>query len=167
MPWRGETGIGPAPFGCDFASRTSRKKPIVLALGSLHSGRVLLARLERLESLDAFAQWLQQPARWVGGFDLPFGLPRELVESLGVTGVTIRNDLANLEKKRVLIRARGGAIRIDQHNMDEAFPLSDKTKTTLQEKREIGNQAAERLEDGHTIITDSGSPTFDLAQNLQ
>jgi len=42
-----------------------------------------LSKLERLESLDAFAQWLKRPASWVGGFDLPFGLPRELVETLG------------------------------------------------------------------------------------
>ncbi|MDO8318089.1 DUF429 domain-containing protein [Rhodoferax sp.] len=69
--------------GCDFSSRPTRKKPIVLALGSLTRGRVQLSKLERLESLDAFAQWLQQPHSWVGGFDLPFGLPRELVETLG------------------------------------------------------------------------------------
>ncbi len=69
--------------GCDFSSSPSRKKPIVIALGSVQAGRVLLSRLERLESLDAFALWLQQPATWVGGFDLPFGLPRELIETLG------------------------------------------------------------------------------------
>lgn len=70
-------------LGCDFSSRPSRKKPIILALGALQSGRVQLSKLERLESLDAFARWLQQPLCWVGGFDLPFGLPRELVETLG------------------------------------------------------------------------------------
>lgn len=70
-------------LGCDFSSRPSRQKPIVLALGSLHCGRVQLSRLERLASLAAFAQWLKQPSGWVGGFDLPFGLPRELVETLG------------------------------------------------------------------------------------
>jgi hypothetical protein len=70
-------------LGCDFSSRPSRKKPIILALGALQSGRVQLLKLERLESLDAFARWLQQPLCWVGGFDLPFGLPRELVETLG------------------------------------------------------------------------------------
>ena len=43
----------------------------------------MLSKLERLESLEAFAQWLQRPVCWVGGFDLPFGLPRELVETLG------------------------------------------------------------------------------------
>lgn len=42
-----------------------------------------LARLERLESLAAFAEWLRQPRAWIGGFDFPFGLPRELVEHLG------------------------------------------------------------------------------------
>jgi hypothetical protein len=69
--------------GCDFSSSPTRKKPIVLALGSLLDGRVLLSKLERLDSLDAFAQWLQQPQAWVGAFDLPFGLPRELVAALG------------------------------------------------------------------------------------
>lgn len=69
--------------GCDFSSSPSRKKPIVVASGQVVSGRVQVAKIERLDSLDAFLQWLQQPASWVGGFDLPFGLPRELVETLG------------------------------------------------------------------------------------
>lgn len=68
--------------GCDFSSRPTARKPIVLALGHLERGRVLLSRLERLASLDAFSGWLQQPRSWVGAFDLPFGLPRELVETL-------------------------------------------------------------------------------------
>jgi hypothetical protein len=33
--------------------------------------------------LEAFGDWLRRPARWVGGFDLPFGLPRPLIEHLG------------------------------------------------------------------------------------
>ncbi|NDP37557.1 MAG: DUF429 domain-containing protein [Rhodoferax sp.] len=73
---------GTVLLGCDFSSRPSRKKPIILAFGALQSGRVQLLKLERLESLDAFACWLQQPLSWVGAFDLPFGLPRELVQTL-------------------------------------------------------------------------------------
>lgn len=69
--------------GCDFSSRPSRKKPVVLALGEEAQGRVVLSRLERLDTLEALGQWLQQPGDWVGGFDLPFGLPRELVLALG------------------------------------------------------------------------------------
>ena len=69
-------------LGCDFSSSPSRRKPIVLAWGSVSGNRVQLAHLERLETLDAFSQCLAQPRDWVGGFDLPFGLPRELVEHL-------------------------------------------------------------------------------------
>lgn len=69
--------------GCDFSSSPTRRKPIVLAFGQLAAGRVMLSRLERIESLAAFGHWLAQPADWIGGFDFPFGLPRELVEHLG------------------------------------------------------------------------------------
>lgn len=69
--------------GCDFSSTPTRRKPILLALGTEASGRVQLARIERLESLQAFGDWLKQPQAWIAGFDFPFGLPRELVEQLG------------------------------------------------------------------------------------
>ena len=69
--------------GCDFSSTPTRRKPIVLAFGEASGGRVQLARIEKLESLAAFSDWLRAPAAWVGGFDFPFGLPRELVEHLG------------------------------------------------------------------------------------
>lgn len=68
--------------GCDFSSSPSRCKPIVMASGSALQGRVLLAGLERIESLDAFGHWLCRDREWIGAFDLPFGLPRELVEHL-------------------------------------------------------------------------------------
>lgn len=77
----------PELWGCDFTSAPSRRKPIVLAVGHV-GGRegarlVTLQRLERLHTFDAFIQRLTEPGDWVGGFDLPFGLPRELVEALG------------------------------------------------------------------------------------
>ena len=70
-------------LGCDFSSSPSRRKPIVLAIGALNGERVVLQRIERCESLPAFGQWLAQPATWLGVFDLPFGLPRELVLAQG------------------------------------------------------------------------------------
>nr|WP_295786106.1 DUF429 domain-containing protein [Rhodoferax sp.] len=69
--------------GCDFSSAPTRRKPIVLAWGKLRGHAVLLDRLESLPSLEAFEHWLLQPGAWIGGFDLPFGLPRELVKTLG------------------------------------------------------------------------------------
>jgi len=70
-------------IGCDFSSRPGRRKPIVIARGACARGRILLQGLERLESLQAFAQWAARPADWIGGFDFPFGLPRALVQTLG------------------------------------------------------------------------------------
>jgi hypothetical protein len=73
----------PLLVGCDFSSTPTRRKPIVLALGHERDGRVVLEAIELLGSLDAFGGWLAQPREWIGGFDFPFGLPRELVEHLG------------------------------------------------------------------------------------
>jgi len=70
-------------IGCDFSSRPTRRKPIVLAHGRRVGTTVGLDRLQFLDSLDAFALWLAAPGEWLGGFDLPFGLPRELVAELG------------------------------------------------------------------------------------
>jgi hypothetical protein len=70
-------------LGCDFTSAPSRRKPITLAVGRSDRGRVVLDAVEQFETLEAWAERLAAPARWVGGFDLPFGLPRELVAHLG------------------------------------------------------------------------------------
>lgn len=70
-------------IGCDFSSCPSKRKPIVVAVGHTKAGRVQLQSLQRFDTLVAFADWLKQPQAWVGGFDLPFGLPRELVQTLG------------------------------------------------------------------------------------
>ncbi len=70
-------------LGCDFTSAPSRRKPITLAVGHIDRGRVWLGAVERFETLDAWSRRLAAPDEWVGGFDLPFGLPRELVITLG------------------------------------------------------------------------------------
>ncbi|MFG6443259.1 DUF429 domain-containing protein [Roseateles sp. LKC17W] len=70
-------------FGVDFTSAPRRAKPITVAAGGLHGAVVRLHGLTALDSLEAFSAWLAQPGPWLGGFDLPFGLPRELVVQLG------------------------------------------------------------------------------------
>jgi Protein of unknown function (DUF429) len=73
----------PALAGIDFTSRPTRRKPITVALGRLAHGAVRLERIEAHADFDGFARWLQTPGPWLGVFDLPFGLPRELVHTLG------------------------------------------------------------------------------------
>lgn len=70
-------------IGCDFSSSPTQRKPIVVAIGHAKAGRVQLQSLLRFDTLASFSDWLKLPQAWVGGFDLPFGLPRELVETLG------------------------------------------------------------------------------------
>lgn len=68
--------------GVDFTSRPTRRKPITVAVGERAGNSVRLKRLEVYDSLAAWSAWLQTPGSWLGAFDLPFGLPRELVLEL-------------------------------------------------------------------------------------
>ena len=70
-------------IGVDFTSAPTARKPITVARGSVQGARVSLLRVDALPSLAAFEALLLEPGPWVGAFDLPFGLPRELVETLG------------------------------------------------------------------------------------
>ena len=70
-------------LGCDFSSAPTQRKPIVMAWGRCVQGLVRLDRIQAHTTLDDWAKSLHEPGPWVGGFDLPFGLPRELVEHLG------------------------------------------------------------------------------------
>ena len=69
--------------GVDFTSRPTRTKPIMVALGHVGRAAVRVARIDAHASFESFAAWLRTPGPWLGVFDLPFGLPRELVAALG------------------------------------------------------------------------------------
>lgn len=69
--------------GVDFTSRPTPRKPVTLAEGRLVGDVLRLERLRALPDEAAFAASLREPGPWLGGFDLPFGLPRELVTALG------------------------------------------------------------------------------------
>lgn len=69
-------------IGVDFSSAPTRAKPITVARGSLHGAVLRLDGLQALPSLEGLAELLRA-GDWLGGFDFPFGLPRELVLSLG------------------------------------------------------------------------------------
>jgi len=72
-----------ALLGVDFTSAPSKRKPITVARGRRDGARVTLQRIDLLPTLAGFEALLQEPGPWVGGFDFPFGLPRELVQHLG------------------------------------------------------------------------------------
>ncbi|MEY4562081.1 MAG: hypothetical protein RLZZ618_1358 [Pseudomonadota bacterium] len=69
--------------GIDFTSRPTAAKPITVALGTARPGVVKLDRVDAHRSFDGLLNWLRTAGPWVGAFDFPFGLPRELVLALG------------------------------------------------------------------------------------
>jgi DeoR family transcriptional regulator, aga operon transcriptional repressor len=83
-----------------------------------------------------------------------------------ISEVTIRNDLSHLEKQNMLIRARGGAIKMKYFRMGIEPPISDKQKEFLKKKQGIAKAALNYIEDGDTIILDSGTTTTEIAKNL-
>lgn len=71
-------------LGVDFTSSPSRRKAITVAYGQIsHDGlEVHLERLQAITDWPTFEALLAKPGPWLGGFDFPFGLPRELVQHL-------------------------------------------------------------------------------------
>lgn len=69
--------------GADFTSAPRRAKPITIAHGRLRGEVLWIERLEGHPDWASYEAWLTRPNKWVGGFDFPFGLSRELVEHLG------------------------------------------------------------------------------------
>jgi DeoR family transcriptional regulator, aga operon transcriptional repressor len=90
----------------------------------------------------------------------------ELSKMFKISEVTIRNDLSHLEKQNMLIRARGGAIKIKYYRRGIDPSFSEKQKEYLKEKQRIAKEAVKLIEEGDTIILDSGTTTTEIAKNL-
>jgi DeoR family transcriptional regulator of aga operon len=89
----------------------------------------------------------------------------ELSKEFGVSEVTIRNDLEQLESKNLLIRARGGAMSATQV-VSQDLQLGEKHKLNMNEKARIGKAAAKLINDSDTVIIDSGTTTLEVVKNL-
>jgi hypothetical protein len=68
-------------LGCDFTSSPSKRKPITCAWGHLQGDTLHITALQPCTTMNEFAAVLAAP-KWTGGFDIPFGLPRELLAQL-------------------------------------------------------------------------------------
>ena len=92
-------------------------------------------------------------------------LVSRLSKEFNVSEVTIRNDLEHLERKNLLVRARGGAIHTENHvGIDQR--IAEKNKLHATEKAAIGKKAASLINDGDTIIIDSGTTTAEIVKHL-
>ncbi|WP_297205513.1 DeoR family transcriptional regulator [uncultured Pluralibacter sp.] len=91
----------------------------------------------------------------------------ELSAHFGVSTVTIRNDLAFLEKQGIAVRAYGGALICDGpvHGLEPS--VEDKSALNIALKRKIAAVAVGMIQPGHRIILDSGTTTCEIAQQLR
>lgn len=85
----------------------------------------------------------------------------QLSARLGVTTVTIRNDLDALEANGQLERVQGGAISRTQ------LPVREGRLRQLKEKQAIAAAAVRRIHDGATLFINSGTTTMEVAYALR
>ncbi len=89
----------------------------------------------------------------------------ELAEIFGVTPVTIRSDLAALEREGVLIRDHGGAVALPAMNALIAF--EQRAGIRLEAKARIGAAAAQFVDPGDTILLDAGTTVVEMVKHLR
>lgn len=88
----------------------------------------------------------------------------ELAQLFGVSTVTIRNDLNELDEKGLLVRSRGGAVA--SNRLTQELSLKEKHDANRGIKEQLGKFAASLIKDGESIILDSGTTTEEVAKNL-
>ena len=89
----------------------------------------------------------------------------ELGQLFGTSEVTIRSDLSELEKEGALERVHGGAIPISRtyYNMN----FYERKASNVDEKRRIAAAVASMIEDGETVMINSGTTTYFIACELK
>jgi DeoR family transcriptional regulator of aga operon len=90
----------------------------------------------------------------------------ELSQSFGVSEVTIRSDLRDLEKSSILVRVYGGAVNNDNigTRLDHAFAV--RAIINGEAKRRIGAAAVAMIQNGDTIAIDAGTTTMEITRQL-
>lgn len=89
---------------------------------------------------------------------------KELSEQFGVTEDSIRKDLTMLEKKGLLKKTYGGAVKV-RVNVHE-FYVSQRKEKNIEDKQEIAKKAYALIEDGDMIFLDISTSNIELAKML-
>lgn len=88
----------------------------------------------------------------------------ELSRIFKVTEVTIRQDLEKLEDEGLVVREHGGAyLKNISANVQNIELLNNEN---MAEKESIAKKAVEMINDGDTIILDSGSTVSEIAKHI-
>lgn len=88
----------------------------------------------------------------------------ELAIYFQISESTIRRDLQEMEERGMLARTHGGAVGVRQSGYEPSF--SEKESERNDDKKGIGIIAASMIEDGDTIILDSGTTALEIAKEI-
>lgn len=92
-------------------------------------------------------------------------LVADLSESLGISQITIRKDLNELELRGLALRTYGGALAPQGNTLLE-LSLIEKEQHRPKEKQMIATAAARLVADDQCVLLDSGSTTTMVARSL-
>lgn len=97
-----------------------------------------------------------------------FATVRELSNSLGVSEMTVRRDLAKLEKERIIQLYHGGVSLNDNGNYSNIsnYLICSEINKRKDCKERIARKAASLIDPYDSILVDTGSTTEYLANNL-
>src|SRR5437762_13486379 len=86
----------------------------------------------------------------------------ELSQVLGVSEVTVRKDLDQLEAQGVLTRVHGGAVVSGRGRLERYFAAREQEH--LEEKRRIAQAAASLVQSGQQIFLDASTTALQVAR---
>jgi DeoR family transcriptional regulator, aga operon transcriptional repressor len=90
---------------------------------------------------------------------------QDMVERFGVSAVTIRKDLDELEQRGAIIRTFGGAVIAPTPDREVAFAVRSQWMDA--EKKQIGLAAARLIGRGESVIVDAGSTALEVVRHLR
>lgn len=88
----------------------------------------------------------------------------ELSQKFGISQVSIRRDLTELDRRGLLKRIHGGAISVPRVIIERSH--DEKMHQRIDEKRRIGRAAADMIREGEVIILDSGTTVLQVARHI-
>lgn len=87
----------------------------------------------------------------------------ELARRFNVSPETVRRDFDALSDDGLIARAHGGASAPTQGRYPS---LDERTNARLEEREKIGKCAADLIQEGETVMVDSGSTTIEMSRML-
>lgn len=91
----------------------------------------------------------------------------DLVRQFGVSAVTIRNDLAELEKENQLVRDHGGATPLGSgRTITSLLAVDERAGLQTDQKHRIARAAATLVQPGETLLIDAGTTAVEILHFL-